>query len=88
MSSSLFSQESNLPLVIIQTNGQRIPNEPRITADMGIIYNGPGKTNHINDPFNNYSGKISIETRGSSSQQFEKRITVLQQKATLALIRV
>lgn len=61
---------SNLPIVIINTNGQVIVDEPKIPADMGIIYNGPGIRNNVNDPFNNYSGKVGIEIRGQSSQMF------------------
>ncbi len=61
---------SNLPLIIITTNGQTIPDEPKITADMGIIYNGQGVRNNSTDPFNHYNGKIGIEIRGQSSQQF------------------
>lgn len=64
---------SNLPIVVINTHGREIPDEPKITADMGIIYNGPGKRNYLTDPFNNYQGKIGIETRGSSTQQFPKK---------------
>jgi hypothetical protein len=40
---------------------------------MGIIYNGEGIRNHVTDTFNNYNGKINIETRGSSSQWFDKK---------------
>jgi hypothetical protein len=68
-----FSQvltSSNLPIIIINTNGQTIPNDPKITADMGIIYNGNGARNNITDPQNHYSGKIGIEIRGQSSQMF------------------
>lgn len=61
---------SNLPLIIINTNGQTIPDEPKIPADMGIIYNGEGVRNNITDPFNHYNGKIGIEIRGQSSQMF------------------
>jgi hypothetical protein len=61
---------SNLPIVIINTNGQAIPDDPKIMADMGIIYNGAGIRNNVNDTKNNYNGKISIEIRGKSSQQF------------------
>lgn len=64
---------SNLPIVIINTNGQTIPDEPKITADMGIIYNGPGQRNNISDAFNEYNGKIGIEIRGHSSQMFDKK---------------
>lgn len=64
---------SNLPLVVINTNNQSIPDDPKIMCDMGIIYNGVGNRNYINDPWNNYSGKVGIETRGSSSQGFPKQ---------------
>jgi hypothetical protein len=61
---------SNLPIVVINTHGQPIPDDPKIEADMGIIYNGPGARNNLTDAFNNYNGKIGIETRGHSSQMF------------------
>ena len=64
---------SNLPIVVIETGGQEIVDEPRIVADMGIICNGEGQTNYITDPYNNYSGKISIEYRGSTSMDFRKK---------------
>lgn len=64
---------SNLPIVVINTNGQIIPDDYKITADMGIIYNGPGVRNNLTDPFNHYDGKIGIELRGSSSQMFPKK---------------
>lgn len=67
-----FAQEltTHLPIVIINTNGQEIPDEPKIEAEMGIIDNGPGEINHQNDPFNDYAGNIGIEVRGQSSQYF------------------
>jgi hypothetical protein len=61
-------ESSNLPIISIQTNGLSISDETRIVVDMGIVDNGTGNTNNLNDPFNNYNGKISIETRGESSQ--------------------
>ena len=61
---------SNLPIVIINTNGQEIPDEPKITAEMGVIWNGPGEMNSQFDPFNNYDGFVGIEVRGQSSQYF------------------
>jgi len=63
----------NLPLMIINTNGQTIPDEPRIVADMGLIFNGKGKMNSRGDSWNEYSGKISIEIRGESSKGFKKK---------------
>lgn len=64
--------DSNLPIIVIGTNNQVIQDDPRIVADMGIIYNGPNIRNYMTDPFNNYSGKIAIEIRGSTSQQYPK----------------
>ncbi len=70
----LFAQtvnfnSSNLPIIVINTSGQEIKDEPKITADMGIIYNGAAR-NNMTDPFNHYNGKIGIEIRGQSSQMF------------------
>lgn len=64
---------SDLPIVVINTNGQGISDEPGIIADMGIIYNGPGVRNSMTDPFNNFNGKIEVELRGESSQMFPKK---------------
>lgn len=61
---------SNLPIVIINTYGQEIPDEPKITAEMGIIWNGEGEMNSQYDPFNDYDGMVGIEVRGQSSQYF------------------
>lgn len=66
-------QESYLPIVVITTNGVSIPDEPKLTADMGIIFNGEGILNHVTDLCNHYSGKIGIETRGHSTQMFPKK---------------
>ena len=70
---NLNFSSSNLPLVFINTNGQTIQDNVRITADMGIIYNAFGTRNFLTDPFNEYNGKITIEYRGSSSQMFPKK---------------
>ena len=64
---------SNLPVFIIDTHGQMIKDDIRIIADMGIIYNGEGNRNALTDPYNHYNGRINIELRGSSSQQFPKK---------------
>lgn len=69
----LALDSSNLPIVVLNTIGQTILDDPKITIDMGIIYNGPGQMNHMSDPFNVYDSKIGIEYRGSSSQSFPKK---------------
>lgn len=66
-------QSSNLPIVIIDTYGQEIPDEPKILARMGIIDNGEGQRNNLNDPRNNYDGLIGIEVRGSTTRWFPKK---------------
>lgn len=73
MDSLIVFTSSDLPIVVIETHGQTIMNEPKITADMGIIDNGPGVRNRTSDPFNGYNGTVGIEIRGSSSTQFPKK---------------
>jgi len=65
--------ESNLPIIVINTFGVPIPDDPKITGHMGIIDNGPGQINSLDDPFNGYDGSIGIEVRGQSSQMFPKK---------------
>ncbi len=62
---------SNLPIIIIDTDGEEIVDDPKITANMKVIW-GEG-LNHIDDTSFNYNGQIGIETRGSSSQSFPKK---------------
>lgn len=76
-------QESNLPIVVINTDNQGIYNDPKIVADMGIIYNGTGEINHTTDVFNNYDGKIAIELRGSSSLGFPQKSYLLETQDSL-----
>lgn len=64
---------SNLPLVIIDTDGQEIVREPRITATMKIIDNGPDRRNSITDPANVYDGFIGIEIRGRYSSSLPQK---------------
>jgi len=86
MSTPLLSQvnleSSNLPIVIINTNGQVIPDEPKIEVDMGIIYNGPGQINHITDNYNDYDGVVGIELRGSTSMSFPKKSYTFETRDT------
>lgn len=74
----LAFESSNLPIVVIDTHGKAIPDDYRIVADMGIIYNGPGQRNYLHQPFNHFQGKIAIELRGSSSQMFPKKQYALE----------
>lgn len=71
--SSQSFTSSNLPIVVINTNGQTIADDPKITAHMGIIYNGATQRSNVTDPFNVYDGDIGIELRGNSTQSFSKK---------------
>lgn len=67
-------ESSNLPIVVIETEGGAgIGDSPKTDATMGIIYNGEGVRNYLTDSFNEYYGNIGIEVRGSSSQMFPKK---------------
>lgn len=59
---------SNLPILLINTNGQTILDEPKIVASLQIIDNGIGKRNNVTDK-PAFTSKIGIETRGATSQQ-------------------
>ncbi len=64
---------SNLPIIILDTYGQTIPDDPRIIIFMGIIDNGFGTINHTTDAYTDYNGEVSFEIRGSTSQQYPKK---------------
>ena len=70
--------QSHLPIVVLNTSGQTIPDDPRIVIQMGIIDNGEGNMNSEADPYNHYDGLINIERRGSSSQGFPKKQYALE----------
>jgi subtilisin-like proprotein convertase family protein len=65
---------SDLPILVINTvNNVSIPDEPKVPADLKIIYNGEGVRNYLTDTTFHYNGKIGIERRGSSSQGMPKK---------------
>ena len=65
---------SNLPIVIITTKpGEQIVDEPKITADMKIIWNGEGIRNYVSDSGNVYTGKVGIEIRGMYSASLPQK---------------
>lgn len=66
--------DSNLPIMVIDTDDERIPDEPKMTARMGLIDNGEGMRNRLTDDFNEYDGWIGVERRGSTSQQIFPKI--------------
>jgi hypothetical protein len=75
---SQYFTDTNLPIVIISTdNGVAIPDAPRVFGNMKIIRRGTGDRNFVTDQdsslFLNYTGRISIEIRGSSTQVLPKK---------------
>lgn len=63
---------SNLPIVMIDTSGQWIRDEPKIPAQMKIIYDKSGGRNTLNSQHIDFEGKIGIELRGKTSLKFPK----------------
>ena len=63
---------SNLPILIIDTSGEWIRDEPKIPASMKIIYDESGGRNTLNSQHINFEGKIGIELRGKTSLRFPK----------------
>lgn len=84
--------DSNLPIVIINTDinpetnqPYEIPDDPRVLATMKIIKHPDGSRNYVTDQntpaYLNYNGRINIEIRGSTSQSLPKKpygLTTLQ----------
>lgn len=68
-----LEQKTNLPLLIIDTKGQQILDEPKITASLKVVDNGPGQLNGFLDDPTDYEGNMGIEIRGQSSQMFPKK---------------
>lgn len=64
---------SKLPIFIINTKGQTIVDEPKILAELKVVYNGEGKDNKLTDTQYHYNSFVGIEHRGSSSQMFPKK---------------
>ncbi|HEY0045866.1 MAG TPA: CotH kinase family protein, partial [Flavobacterium sp.] len=94
-SGTCFSQmftDSNLPIVIINTDinpdtnePYEIPDDPRVLGTMKIIKRPDGSRNYLTDQntpaYLNYNGRMNIEIRGSSSQFLPKKqygLTTLQ----------
>lgn len=64
---------SNLPILLINTNNVPIPDNPKIPANLKIIYNGQGQRNYLTDSVYHFNDLIGIELRGSTSQGMPKK---------------
>ncbi|MDG1331405.1 MAG: CotH kinase family protein [Crocinitomicaceae bacterium] len=76
--------ESNLPLVVIETNGQTIPDEPKVDVYMKIMDFSPF-LNHPTDPGNYYDGDAGIEIRGSYSASLPQKPYGIETRDSLGM---
>lgn len=74
-------ETSTLPILMIDTEGRTIVDEPKVMATMKVFNNDTGAENSINDQ-PEFEGLIGIEYRGSSSQQFPKKPFGLETRDT------
>lgn len=63
---------TNLPILLINTFGNSIPNDPKIPATLSIIDHAPLQ-NHPTDVANVYNGHMGIEQRGNFSAIFPQK---------------
>jgi hypothetical protein len=69
----ISSFSSKLPIVVVETDEYGIPQaDLKCIAHMGIV-NNANKINTLGDAFADYSGRISIETRGQTSLYWPKK---------------
>ena len=64
---------SNLPIIIIDTDGEPIYNEPKTPGQIFIIDNGIGMLNHPSDTAFAYEGKILTELQGFTGPYYPKK---------------
>ncbi len=69
---ALAQNDSSLPLVVIDTRGEEIPDKPKIISWLKVIDNGHGLLNNQFQAGTDYEGYAGIEIRGQSSQMFPK----------------
>lgn len=86
-SQSLLAQtpafsDSDLPIFIINTFGQEIPDEPKITAHLAVIWNGPSSRNSVQDSPNAYNGQIGLELRGNGTLLLPKNSLGFETRTT------
>ena len=74
---TLYAQTS-LPIIVIDTAGTPIPDEPKIDATMHVIDGGEGVFNRPSTTETNLTTPIAIERRGFSTQTFPKASWTLE----------
>lgn len=64
---------SNLPVFIVNTNGQSIQDEPKVNGYLQVLNQPAPNRNYVSDSLIASKIPIGVETRGSSSQSFPKK---------------
>lgn len=64
---------SNLPIAKINTNGNSIPNDPKVLAHLQIIDNGPGIRNYSNQTNYAHESDILVELQGFTGPSYPKK---------------
>ncbi len=64
---------SNLPIIVIDSKGAQIVDEPKIFAEMTVYWNPEEEVQRTDSSYIHYQGPIGIEIRGQSSQSFPKK---------------
>ncbi|NLB64060.1 MAG: hypothetical protein GX801_08145 [Fibrobacter sp.] len=67
-----WGQSYNLPLFMVNTQGQEIKGDPETYGTLKVVNNASG-VNQKNDPATDYQGNIHINVRGQSSSAFPKK---------------
>lgn len=65
--------DSSLPILLLNTFGTEIPNEPKLDCAVKIIYNGEGNRNYVDDIIAHFQGHCGVEIRGASSSGMPKK---------------
>ena len=58
---------SNLPIIVIDTNGDEINGDDKVGGNMKVYFKEDGSPNSINDAPTDYDGLIEIKLRGQTS---------------------
>lgn len=67
-----------LPVVVLDTHGQRIPDEPKIDAELRLYARGAAGLEELRTAAPDASSRIGIEVRGWTSQEFPKKQYALE----------
>jgi hypothetical protein len=68
----VFFEDFTIPIIFINTSGQNIIPEEKITANMKVINNISG-INNLTDTDFEYDGNVGIKIRGNTSATFPKK---------------